>query len=162
MRLATERSAPVYSKPGLHANALVAQPLVGGGLRLTHRTILVATDGSAESRAATAVTSVLARLRGAHVVAMRACEDESSLEHSDIVIAPWPSESDALEISRHLLRAELGRDIAEVKEWDVRAVAGRAAHAVAAEANALDVALIVTGLKRAREWGCVPRHDTVL
>jgi nucleotide-binding universal stress UspA family protein len=162
MRLATERIAPVYSTPGLHANGRATQSLAGRGLALTHRTILVATDGSAESRAATAVASVIARLRHAHVVAMRAFDYGAPITHSDVVITPWMNESDALEISRHLLRAELSRDIGEVRDWDVRAVAGRPAHAVAAEANALDAALIVMGLRRARQWGGVIRHDTAL
>jgi nucleotide-binding universal stress UspA family protein len=162
MRLATERIAPVYSTPSLHAHTRAAQSPVGRGLGLTHRTILVATDGSAESRAATAVASVIARLRHAHVVAMRAFDYGAPITHSDVVITPWMNECDALEISRHLLRAELSRDIGEVCDWDVRAVAGRPAHAVAAEANALDAALIVMGLRRARQWGGVIRHDTAL
>jgi nucleotide-binding universal stress UspA family protein len=146
----------------LHANARVEQSVVGRGLGLTHRTILVATDGGPESRAATAIASQLARLRHAHVVAMRAFDYGAPVTHSEVVITPWMNENDALEISRHLLRAELRRDIGEIGDWDVRAVAGRPAHAVVAEANALDAALIIMGLRRARQWGGVIKHDTAL
>jgi nucleotide-binding universal stress UspA family protein len=158
MRAIPQRSAFVYSTLESHgavAQAVADEPSLAG------RTIVVATDGSHESRAATAVASVLGRRHGATTVALRAYDYSTPTDRAEVLVAPWGRSYDTLDLARQLLRQEINRDIAEVETWNVRAVAGRPAHAIAAEARALDAALVVMGLRRARD-GEVPPHDTVM
>jgi nucleotide-binding universal stress UspA family protein len=129
---------------------------------LAGRVLVVATDGSHESRAATAVASVLGRRHGATTVALRAYDYAMQGDRAEVVVAPWGRTYDVLDIARHLLTEELNRDIGEVATWDVRAVAGRPAHAIAAEARALDAALVVMGLRRARFGFDPPPHATTM
>jgi nucleotide-binding universal stress UspA family protein len=49
-----------------------------------------------------------------------------------------------------------------VDTWDVRAVAGRPAHAIAAEARALDATLVVMGLRRAPLGAEPSPHETAM
>ena len=159
MRAIPQKSQYVYSTLESHgaiARATAAEPSLAG------RTIVVATDGSHESRAATAVASVLGRRHGATTVALRAYDYSTPDDRAEVLVAPWGRSYDALDIARHLLRQEINRDIAEVDSWNVRAVAGRPAHAIAAEARALDAALVVMGLRRARDGFDAPPHHTVM
>jgi len=158
MRANPSKSPVVYSTFDSHVSAGamrdVKAPLDG-------RVLVVATDGSRESRAATAVASVLGRRHRTTTVALRAFDYSADSGRSSVVVAPWGRSYDALDIARHLLTQELNRDIAEVETWTVRAVAGRPAHAIAAEARALDAALVVMGLRRQRPDVDVSAHDTV-
>jgi nucleotide-binding universal stress UspA family protein len=159
MRAIPQKSPFAYStmeSPGSVAHAVEREPSLAG------RTIVVATDGSHESRAATAVASVLGRRHGAATVALRAYDYSAPSDRAEVLVAPWGRSYDTLDLARHLLRQEINRDIAEVESWNVRAVAGRPAHAIAAEAGALDAALVVMGLRRARLGEDTPPHDTVI
>jgi nucleotide-binding universal stress UspA family protein len=156
MRVTSQKSSSPYlapeSRPQLRASEM----------EFADKVLLVATDGSAEARAATAVASVLGRRHRAQTIAMRAFDYATSGGRSSVLTAPWGQDYDTLDIAQHLLRAELCRDIGEVDEWNVRAVAGRPAHAIAAEARALGAALVVMGLRRARDREGTTRHDTML
>ena len=159
MRVTSLKSPLVYSTlefQGSVAPATAEQPEFGG------RTLVVATDGSHESRAATAVASVIGRRHGARTVALRAYDYSSRRDRAETIVAPWGRTYDVLDIARHLLCAELRRDIGEAGTWNVRAVAGRPAHAIAAEARALDAALVIMGLRRPRHGFDAPPHDTVM
>jgi nucleotide-binding universal stress UspA family protein len=159
MRVSPQNSPFVYST--LESHGALALPIAEEP-SLAGQTIVVATDGTQESRAATAVASVLGRRHGATTVALRAYDFTAPNQRAETIVAPWGRTYDTLDIARHLLRAEINRDIAEVETWNVRAVAGRPAHAIAAEARALDAALVVMGLRRARHGSDAPHHDTVL
>jgi len=160
MRASSQNSPVVYST--FDSRAVAPAMTEGDAQRLDGRVLVVATDGSQESRAATAVASVLGRRHGATTVALRAFDYSAASDRAEVVVAPWGRSYDLLDIARHLLTQELARDIAEVERWTVRAVAGRPAHAIAAEARALDAALVVMGLRRARHDGAALTHDTVL
>jgi len=145
------------------AQSVRASPATASdGTDLAGRVLVVATDGSHESRAATAVASVLGRRHGATTVALRAFDYAKTGDRAEVIVAPWGRKYDVLDIARHLLTEELNRDIGEVSTWDVRAVAGRPAHAIAAEARALDAALVVMGLRRARIGFDPPPHATAM
>ena len=160
MRAISQKSPVVYST--FDTRAVAPSETVSDALRLGGRMLVVATDGSQESRAATAVASVLGRRHRATTVALRAFDYSAASDRAEVVVAPWGRSYDVLDIARHLLTEELSRDIGEVDRWTVRAVAGRPAHAIAAEARALDAALVVMGLKRARYGAPSPMHETVL
>lgn len=130
---------------------------------LRDRPILLATDGGTESRAASRLTSALARERGARPIALRALEYILSPRPHIIVDTPNDlSEYDALDVAEHQLRAQLVRDVDDAATWEMHVVAGRPARSIADEAVAAEAALIVMGLHRQRALDHPLRNETAL
>jgi nucleotide-binding universal stress UspA family protein len=160
MRATMQKSPFVYST--LDSRSAASALTRSDAPELAGRVLVVATDGSHEARAATAIASVIGRRHGAETVALRAYDYSAMSDRAEVVVAPWGKTYDVLDIARHLLKAELKRDIGEAETWNVRTVAGRPAHAIAAEARALDAALVIMGLRRTQRGLATPSHDTVM
>jgi len=148
------------------ADAVAAEVAAAPAARLRGRPVLLATDGSAEARAAARVVAALATERGAvpHVVRVL---DVSAYP----VPTPLPSmiaAADALvgrglrEADAEALRAELGRLLGVKIDWPAYVGLGSPASVVVHEAERIGADLIVMGIRRHDFVERVLRDETTL
>ncbi|MEP6619055.1 MAG: universal stress protein [bacterium] len=130
---------------------------------LNGRRVLLATDGSAESRAACAIASLLARRRGARPAAIRAFGYVAPWDSSHPApVADMASGVEPMELSRHLVQVQLARDVGGAADWPVHVAVGHAARAIEAATESTHAALVVMGLCGASADGTPADHKTVL
>lgn len=150
--------SPVPSPPAIHPSLGIAE----SGTLLGHR-ILLATDGSAESRAASAVVAMLARQKGARPAAVRVFGYVTPSELSTGgPLARLEAGIDAMDLSRHLVQAQLARDVADAGTWPIHIAIGHAARAIESRAASAGASLVVMGLCGALAHGGNPDHHTAL
>jgi nucleotide-binding universal stress UspA family protein len=148
------------------ANTVASQRAEAPAARLRGRPVLLATDGSAEARAAARVVAALASEREAvpHVVRVL---DVSAYP----VPTPLPSviaAADALvgralrEADADALRAELGRELGAKVDWPAYLGLGSPAGVVVHEAEHIGAELIVMGIRRHDFVERVLRDETTL
>ena len=133
---------------------------------LDGRRVLLATDGSPASDGATRVAWELARAHGAvvellHVVDTRPAPIPPPL---DIVLALTDEEVRARTYDDQLkaLRWRASHIVDEPVDWEARILLGTPARTIAREAEAIDAALIVMGLRRYGPHDRVGRDETTL
>lgn len=137
------------TKPASNASAVTsrADPLpdrtASGDWSLQNRTVVVATNGSAESAAAVRVASELARTRGARPMVVRAYYPGPAW------IPPLPPAGlipDQGAAARADAYQELRRVDPEAGHWPLEVVVGAPEDAIIAKARGMEAALIVMGL----------------
>jgi nucleotide-binding universal stress UspA family protein len=119
---------------------------------LMGRAVLLATDGSAASAAATRIADALARERGAivHTISVLNTRPAPSRPSIDLALAIADATTGPevharqAESVRETIAATLGRRV----DWPVHVLIGTPATAIAQEAQRLHAALIVIGLRR--------------
>lgn len=132
---------------------------------LAGRHVLLATDGGAAARSAGALVAALARTAGVHPVVVRAMSPMTALDAAAFatvpVEVPAPVGIAAVAHERGVVAAELREVAGEGVDWPVRVVVDAPPAAVLDEADAVDAALIVLGLRRHALADRLPRGTTL-
>lgn len=126
-------------------------PALSAVRSLDGRTILVATNGRAESEAPVHVAFALSRRRGARPEVLRAFDAGAftlpGAAPAILVLADDLLSGDAHEAHRRDLRLALGEQLGSIPDWPVHVRVGSPAGSIVREAESLGAAMIVVGLR---------------
>ena len=143
----TNRDADVRPEHASDAFPLIRRPL-----DLTGRAVLIATDGSPCAVAAARVAHALARKQHADVHVLSVVDTRSAPIPPPVDLALAIGDaiggSELHREQQESVRAEISGALGEPIEWPVRVTLGTPATAIVHEAQSLDAALIVLGLRR--------------